>query len=86
MNDTLATMSLFEKMIQKMKKLSKVKNTFFDFVAQNSENTSLKFVYNSILNTQSISIDDEEFLKVFLKALPKNNKVAKRAINSELDF
>ncbi|MCD5380764.1 DEAD/DEAH box helicase [Candidatus Gracilibacteria bacterium] len=86
LNDTMATMNLFEKLIIKLNKASKVKKSFFDYISQHSENTSLKYVLTDILEYKSEPINDEGFLKILLKALPKLHKPVKRVINSEIDL
>ena len=85
LNDTMATMHLFEKLLSRFKKASKIKKSFFDYVSQNSENKGFSYVYTEILGFESEKIDDETFLKILLQSLPKLHKPIKRSINSEVD-
>jgi len=69
-----------------MKKMSTTKCNFLDYVANNSENSSYKYVYNNVLDKKSILKNDEELLKKLLKIFNNKKHLVKREINSELDF
>ncbi len=84
--DTKATIELFRFLVDKMKKMSKLKWDFLDYIANNSENNSYKYVYNNILNQKSIIKSDENLLKKLLKIFNKKGNFIKREINSELNI
>jgi len=86
LNDTLATVKLFEIIVDRIKNMSTKEKMFFEYIANSSSDKSFNFVYNEILNNKKELISGSEFIKELLKVIPSKWSILKRNIDSEIEI
>jgi predicted DnaQ family exonuclease/DinG family helicase len=86
LNDTLASIKLFKLLLDRIKNMSSKQKVFYEFIANNSVDKNLEFVYKNILWNKLIPISNDAFLKEFLKTFPSKPKNLKINIDSEIDL
>ncbi len=84
LNDTMATVKLFEKFINIIKKFSKEKKDVLKFIFSKTNDKSINFLKNYLFKEEQNFIWESDFIKIILKKVKKYKKFDEVEIKEEL--
>ena len=85
LNDTIATVKLFEKLIGLISKLNNTKKELLKYVLSKTDDSWFAYILDNYLDKEVLLIDGGVFLKYIIKKLPEYKKKQSIIVDNSLD-